>query len=167
VRREQQRVAGRAVTEAEDTISEQSARSQATPPSDTLSSPPSTVAEHAGGYPYGWKTGCIGYQYISVDRDNISPMAFDAMKDTVLNIVGGDVVQSTPTTGPRSDHYVVNIKRCAFGNLEVGFTSRKTSSTVLGACGPRLYIKGITYNAWEDSVTERLMMILKAAYDIE
>ena len=99
-----------------------------------------------------------------MDRDDVSPDVFQDMMATVLNIIGGDVVQSTPTTGPRSDHYVVNIKRCAFGKVEIGFTVRKSASKIMGSCGPRLYIKGIAENAWDDIITERLLTILKAAY---
>ena len=72
---------------------------------------------------------------------------------------------SRSEAGPRSDHYVVNIRRCVFGNLNVGFTARRSKAATMGTCGPRLFIKGICANARNDEITQRLMTILKAAYD--
>ena len=127
--------------------------------------PSSQSGDDGPKYPYGWIQGGVGYQYIKVDRDDVSAGAFVDLLDTVVNIIGGDVVQSTPTGGPRLDHYVANIKRCAFGKLEIGFTARKSSSKGMGTCGPRLFIKGIAYTAWEDDITRRFMTILKARYN--
>ena len=100
-----------------------------------------------------------------IDKDDVNPEAFEDMIGTVVNIVGGDVVRSTATDGPRSDHYVVNIKRCTFGKLEIGLTVRASASTGMGSCGPRLYIKGIAWNAWEDAITRRLMTVLKERFN--